>query len=149
MVVLAGVDQVAHLGDALVLLGRGHHGPALGDPVRQRLLAVDVLAGLAGQDGRDRVPVVGRGDHDGVDILAVEHLAEIVVGLRLAVGRRLGPPQMRLVHVADRRDPDVRKALEDFEQAGPHAADADEAQHDRLAGRGRSGPSVSPGLVVK
>ena len=78
VIVLARVDQVPHLGDALVLLGRGHHGPPLGDPVRQRLLAVHVLAGLAGHDRGDRVPVVGRGDDDRVDVLAIEELAEVV-----------------------------------------------------------------------
>ena len=135
MVVFAGVDQVAHLGDALVLFGRLHHGPAFLDAVRQRLLAVDVLAGLAGQDGRNPVPVVGRGDHDRVDVFAVEHPAKIAVGLRRSARRRLGPVEVGLVDVADRRDLDLRKLLECIDQAGPHAADADEAQHDLLAGR--------------
>ncbi len=31
----------------------------------------------------DPVPVVGRGDHDRVDVLAVEHAAKIAVGLGL------------------------------------------------------------------
>ena len=117
VIVLAGVDQVAHLGDALGLLGRVDHRPALGDPVRQRLLAIDVLAGLAGEDGRDRVPVVGRGDDDGVDVLAVEHLAEVARRRRASAGRRLGPEAVGLVHVADGGDRDVGELLEDVEQA--------------------------------
>ena len=137
MVVFAGVDQVAHLGDALVLLGRAHHGPAFLDAVCQRLLAVDVLAGLAGQDGGDPVPVVGRGDHDRVDVFAVEHAAKIAVGLGRSAGRRLRAGEVGLVDVADGRDLDLWKLLECVEQTGAHAADADKAQHDLLAGRDR------------
>ena len=40
--------------------------------VGDRLLAVDVLAGFAGGDERDGVPVVGRGDDDGVNVLLLE-----------------------------------------------------------------------------
>ena len=49
------------------------------DRVGHRLFAVDVLAGLHRVDRHLGVPVVGRGDQDGVDILAVEDLA-IVLG---------------------------------------------------------------------
>ena len=42
---------------------------------------------------------------------------------------------MRIVDVANRRDFDLRKLLERVNQAGSHAADADKAQHDLLAGR--------------
>ena len=48
----------------------------------QRLLAVDVLARLAAHDGRQGVPVVGRGDDHAVDRRVVEHLAHILLGLR-------------------------------------------------------------------
>ena len=48
---------------------------------RQRLLAVHVLARLAGVDRDQRVPVVGRGDDDRVDVLVVEQLAVVGVGL--------------------------------------------------------------------
>ena len=61
------------------------------DAVGQRLLAIDVLAGLAGQDGDDRVPVVGRGDDDRVDVLAIEDLAEVAVGLGRPAGLATAP----------------------------------------------------------
>ena len=60
------------LDDALVLARRLDHPPAFDDVVAGRLLDVDILAGLAGQHGQQRVPVVGRGDRDGVDRLVVE-----------------------------------------------------------------------------
>ena len=58
------------------------------DRVRQRLLAIDVLAHLASPSiAADGVRVVGRADGDRVDLVAhlVEHLAE-VVELALALG---------------------------------------------------------------
>ena len=60
--------------------------PALEDVVADRLLDVDVLARLAGPDRRQRVPVVRRGDRDGVDLVVVEDPAEVLDVLRL--GRR-------------------------------------------------------------
>jgi hypothetical protein len=44
--------------------------------VRIGVLDIDVLAVLTAQDGRDRLPVVGRAYDQSVDILVVEHPAE-------------------------------------------------------------------------
>ena len=46
--------------------GAPDHVEAFVDLVAHRLLDVDVLAGLAGMDGHQGVPVVGRADDDGV-----------------------------------------------------------------------------------
>ena len=67
--------------DLVVLPRGGDHRLALGDVVADGLLAVDVLAGHHGVDRRQGVPVVGRGDDDGVDVLAVEQLAIVLDGL--------------------------------------------------------------------
>src|SRR5262249_49710644 len=75
----------AGLEDYLRLLYRVHDGPALGDIVGERLLAIDVLAGAGGLDARDRVPVVRRGDDHGVDVLASQHVAEVVEGVAALV----------------------------------------------------------------
>ena len=61
------------------------HGDAFGQGVRERFLAEDVLAGVGGGDGRDRVPVVGRGDAHGVDVVAGDQFAEILVALAVLV----------------------------------------------------------------
>ena len=55
-----------------------HQALALVDRERERLLAVDVLAGPGGGDVDQRVPVVGRAVDDDVDVVALEQLAEIV-----------------------------------------------------------------------
>ena len=73
--------------DDPVVLPRGlDHPPAFAHVVADRLLDVHVLAGLAGPDRRQRVPVVRRGDRDRVDRLVVEHPADVLHELRL--GRR-------------------------------------------------------------
>ena len=101
------VDVVPHLGDALVLERGSHHGAAFADGVGERLLDEDVLARLAGVDGGQGVPVVRRGHHHGVEIFALQKLAEIVellglVPLRLLDGRG-GGIEVRLIEIADRR----------------------------------------------
>ncbi|OQB99883.1 MAG: hypothetical protein BWX80_03536 [Candidatus Hydrogenedentes bacterium ADurb.Bin101] len=58
-----------------------HHGAALGNGVGKGFFTVDVLARLRRGDADDGVPMVGRGNHDGVDIVARQHLAEIMVFL--------------------------------------------------------------------
>ena len=65
----------------LVLPGRGDHRLALGDVVADRLLDVDVLAGQNGVDRGQGMPVVGRGDDDRVEVLAVEHRPIVAGGL--------------------------------------------------------------------
>ena len=76
----------------LLVLPRGlDHRLALGDVVADRLLDVHVLARLAGVDRRQGVPVVGRGDDHGVDVLGVEHLAVVAHGRRLVAPRLLDP----------------------------------------------------------
>src|SRR5205823_629723 len=52
----------AGLDDAAILAGRLDHAAALDQVVRNRLLDIDVLAGLTGPDGRQGVPVVRSGD---------------------------------------------------------------------------------------
>src|SRR5207253_10587248 len=66
----------AVLDDAVVLAGRLERDRAFMDVVAGRLLDVDVLAGLAGPDRHEGVPVVGRRDGDGVKVLVVERLPD-------------------------------------------------------------------------
>jgi hypothetical protein len=71
---------VAHLGRDLVLRRGIPEGVRFEDRVAERLLAVDVLAHPHRHHGRRRVDVVGRADHDRVDVLLLlEHAAEVDV----------------------------------------------------------------------
>ena len=113
-----GVPLVAHLRrDACRLGGLGQLA-ALVQRVRQRLLAVDVLAGPDRRHRGDGVDVVGRADRDGVDVLGflVEHLAEVLVSPRLREGlERAG----RAVVVDVAQGDDVGAELADVAMSPP------------------------------
>src|SRR5262249_48693027 len=137
------VDMVAHLGDAIVLARGGDHGAAFADRVGERLLDEDVLAGAAGGDGGQGVPVVGRGDHDGVDIFDIEQLAEIVEfggRLPLRFGYDIGGAiDVGAVNVADGGGSNVRLFEKLVEARRALPADPEEAHAGAVAGRGWGG----------
>ena len=86
----SAVDWTPTVKTCLVLFAGLGDSAGLVDRVGHRLFAVDVLARLHGVDGHLGVPVVGRGDQDSVDVLAIEEPA-VVLGdavLVLALGRR-------------------------------------------------------------
>ena len=93
----------ADLHDAVVPPGRLDHAPAFDEVVRDRLLDVDVLARLAGPDGRQGVPVVGRGDHQGVDIAILQDTAHVLLDARLPL-LVAGPTPALRHHVVIRID---------------------------------------------
>src|SRR5262249_21949335 len=69
----------AGLANLFVLAGRLDDPPAFADVMADRLFHVDVLAGLQGPDGRQGVPVIGRGDGDDIDILVFDHSAQVLL----------------------------------------------------------------------
>ena len=58
------------LPDDVVLVDRANDGLLFGDGAGERLFAVDVFLARGGFGGDDGVPVIGDGDHDGVDVVA-------------------------------------------------------------------------------
>ena len=78
--IVGGVALVAHLRGDFGFLCTTRKFASFFDRPAERLLDVHMLAKLHGRQGNGGVHVVGRGDHDGVDILlALEHLA--IVGV--------------------------------------------------------------------
>ena len=65
--------------------------PTFADARGQRLLAVDVLPGPGGGDGDQRVPVIRGRDHDRVDVVPREQLAEIAGAVTRFQARDLQP----------------------------------------------------------
>ena len=118
----AGVALVAHLSGEFALARGLGQGAGLVDIVSERFLEVNVFAGLEGGQGDDGMGVVGRGDHDRLDVLLfIEHLA--VVGPDSCLGiffEDFGG--VVVVHVAQGDDV---LGVEVFEVGGAHAADAD------------------------
>ena len=87
---------------------RGDQQLAFARVVAGGLFDVDVLAGLEPEHGHGRVPVVGRGDGDGVDLSGLESVAKIAFGSG-RVAERLPSfrgefGQDRGIDVADIRD---------------------------------------------
>jgi rhamnose transport system permease protein len=79
-----GLDRAGHaatlradLHDTGVLAGGGHHPFAFTRVVAGRFFYVDVLAGRAGHDRGRTVPVVGRGNHHGIDGWVVKDASQI------------------------------------------------------------------------
>ena len=102
----------AHLAHASELPRPLRHHAALFHVVAAGLLHVDILARLHRPDGHQGVPVVGRGNRDGVDILAVQEAADILhVGRwvqRLLETIRAEPHVGGRIDIADRHQFDIR-----------------------------------------
>src|SRR5262245_31838225 len=79
---------IAHLRGHAGLMRGPSQAPALEEGMSQLLLAIAVLAGADRCHRRDRVDMVRSADGDRVDPvpLPVEHLAEVLVPLRLREG---------------------------------------------------------------
>jgi hypothetical protein len=135
---LAAALPLADLHHPVGLLRGGQHDVGLLDGVRQRLLAVGVLAGVEGVDENQAVPVVGGADDHGVDVLVFQELAVVTVKLRrLLLGLEhvlLASVELALVHVAQRHALHAVD-LQGRAHVGPaHALDADHAEADAVAG---------------
>jgi hypothetical protein len=77
----------AALDNPVVLLRCADDPPSFGDGIGQWLLAVDVRAGVEGGDGGQRVPVIGCGDGDGVEIAAADEVEVIPIRRAVQIGR--------------------------------------------------------------
>ena len=111
-----------------------------------RFFALHVLTGLDRQHAHQDVPVVGRRDHDRIDVRASEDFAKVLGGGAVPVAVFLIDLRLRLshvltVHVADGDDAGVRLCQVGAEvPADPVAARADETDGDLLTGGHRSPP---------
>src|SRR5262249_19220547 len=97
-----------------------------------------VLAALAGPDGGQGVPVVRRGDGDGVDVAVIEDFAEVFFHLRrpLLAGvdglQRVGDDVG--IGVADGGDLDVLEGGEGADVVLAPAAHAEDGEAERFVG---------------
>ncbi len=74
------VPLVSHLRDDVHFAGNLAHPPGFVNRMRERLLTIDVLAQLHRHDAGRSVMVIGCGDNDRIDVLALfEHLAVVFV----------------------------------------------------------------------
>ncbi len=73
----ARADLSTGLGNAAGFLGGGDKLAAFPDVVGNGFFDVDIFAGLQGPDAHERVPVIGGGNSDGVEIGCGEELANV------------------------------------------------------------------------
>ena len=117
--------------------------------MRQRLLDVDVLAGRAGVDRHRHVPVVGRGDQHGVDVLAGQQLVIVLGGDGLGIGQLLPASRWlsQMSQTAVIRAPGTSASARInclAAAAGADAADVERFVGREAAGRGRVAGQQQP-----
>ena len=140
----AGPLLATHLEYHTVVMGGSLYGKTLGNGIGQRLLAVDMLAGVAGVDGDERMPVVRRGYLDGVDIVTVQqilielvHVAALGNALLLLPCRNTATEALALdgVDIAAGCYLHTGTLGEAHKVAASLLSQADEAEDDAVAGR--------------
>ena len=108
------------------------HPPPFADRQRGRFFDVNVLAGAAGIDERNRVPMVRRRDHCRIDRLIFEQLAMVVERLRRPARLLVRDRQVRFVHIAQCRHFAIVVNEKRIEQLVAAIADADEAEANAI-----------------
>ena len=129
------------LPDPAVALDRVAHRPAFPQVMREGLFAVDVEARPGGVDRDDRMPVIRRGDRNGIEPGMADQFLEIGIGDAILIAvfevdDLTGLLEALAVDVADRHDLDIVPAEEAAEIAHPHVAHPDRPEHDAVGGRG-------------
>ena len=125
-------------------LGRAQNFLAFFDGVGQRLLDVNVLAGLEGVDQHGGVQMLGRGDDDRVDTLVLQQLAIVGIALGRIAAESLhtggGLRQVPGIRIADGRHRGrlLVAGVKALQQLAPANADADHTDRDLIVGSGRS-----------
>src|ERR1035437_7124151 len=115
--------------------------PALVNRERQRLFAIDILFGLGRRQVDERVPMIRRRLHDGVNVIALQQFSEVAIfrGCPSVFRKTLrGGVNVPLIHITDGQN--VAKARGVFRVALAHAATTDERDagpvvRARLGGR--------------
>ena len=147
------VERFPHAGRAAALHAHLAHASELPRPLRHHaaflhvvaagLFHVDVLARLHRPDGHEGVPVVGRGDRDGIDVLAVQKAADILhVGGRVQgiLETLLAQPHVGgWIAVADRHQFDIRVGEPLADVRRPLTVDADRGDADFRTVAGTAG----------
>ena len=141
-----GTLHAADLENSIVGAHGLHHRPAFQHGMRHGFLAVNILAGPGRRNGHERVPMIRRGDDDGINILPRQQIAEILVGVAAFVGAGIGvlgvggfhglfrQLQPGAVHIAHGEHADVLARETGVHQAVTLLADTDEAEGDLFAG---------------
>ena len=143
----AGAALRAVLDDAVVFAGGFNALAAFEDVVAAGFLDVDVFAGLASPDGDEGVPVVGRGDGDGVDVFVFQKIANVGVGGdfgRIVFFQLVdSAADDVVVNVAKSGDADAGNAAEAVDVRASASVDANNSDSDVFVGAENFGVRMS------
>src|SRR5204862_6141421 len=79
------------------------HEPRLRHRARQRLLAVEMPSALQCRHRSNRMGVIGCGNNNGINVILIHELSEVIVGLRS--GKSFGGSgEIVIVHIAESDD---------------------------------------------
>ncbi len=115
------------LNHAFVASSSLDHLASLVDRDGQRFFNVHVLAGVAGVDCLNGVPVIRRGDHHGIDVFTFHYFSEVTVGSLASATFFLGLGQGSLVDIAQRHDLCIVMFHESIDQLASAVGHADES----------------------
>ena len=134
----AGAALGAVLDDAVVFAGGFNALTAFKDVVAAGFFDVNVFAGLASPDGDEGVPVVGRGDGDGVDVVVFQEITDVGVGGDFVgvVFFQLGDSAADdvVVNVAEGGDADAGNAAEAIDVRASASVDANDGDSNVFIG---------------
>lgn len=124
---VVGAALHADLDDLFGVFFRLHEFDTLLRRLAEGLFDVDILAGGERVEDHSVMPMLGRGDEDGLDFLVVEELLVVPIGFG-SFGFGEGGFEMGFIDVADGGDLDGGVLLEDSHDEGAAAAGADDAE---------------------
>jgi hypothetical protein len=123
----------AELHHPVVFPRRLHHDPAFPDVVTERFFHINILASLAGLDGGNGVPMIGRGNYDRIHVFEFEQLAVILEDPEFRQGL-LGTVELLLRGVGAGDHAHVVHFHELFKMIKTASTQADEAEPDFFIG---------------
>src|SRR5882724_5364532 len=127
--VFAAAPLRTHLNDTVVLPAGFQHRPAFIDGFGEGFFDINILARLTRQHGRQRVPMIGGGNQNHVDIPAIQNAPEVFDRVRLLAPLALANldpfRDHRIVYVAYDDAIDLGIEEEAFQVTASHPAGTD------------------------
>ena len=145
---LSAASLGPQLDDTLILAGRRDHRAPFQDVVAVGFLDVHILAGLAGVDRGQGVPMIRRSDHQRVHAGILQRRPVVNDRLRLLAGRFLNLLDPRRqgvgVHIANVLDVHIRLGGKRVQQCPAPAPHSHHGNRDAVVGRGPTQRSRGP-----
>ena len=130
----SGAPMDSHLDDTLGLIRDLDHAAPFANSERERFLDIHVLAGKAGIDCHQGMPVVWRGDHHSVNIRPADQVAVVSDRRGFGAGRLRGVIHVVATDVAHSDDLLVGVFAGRAQQRSAAIANSDEAEPDAVIG---------------